>query len=49
MFDKMLEECNILCSPGERFGPRGRGFVRFSALANQSRVMMAATRIAEMK
>ncbi len=49
MFDKMLEECNIICSPGERFGPQGRGFVRFSSLANQSRVMMAATRIAEMK
>ncbi len=48
-FDKLLEGCHILSSPGERFGPRGRGFVRFSALANQSRVMMAATRIAELQ
>ncbi len=49
LFDKLLEECNILSSPGERFGPRGKGFVRLSSLANQSKVMMAATRIAEMK
>jgi LL-diaminopimelate aminotransferase len=49
LFDKLLEDCNILCSPGERFGPRGKGFVRLSSLANQSKVMMAAGRIAEMK
>jgi len=47
-FDRLLDDCHILSSPGERFGPRGSGFVRLSALANQSRVMMAAGRIAEM-
>jgi LL-diaminopimelate aminotransferase len=49
LFDKLLEDCNVLCSPGERFGPRGKGFVRLSSLANQSKVMMAAGRIAEIK
>ncbi len=49
LFDKLLEDCNILSSPGERFGPRGKGFVRLSSLANQSKVMMAATRIADLK
>ncbi len=49
LFDKLLEECNILSSPGERFGPCGEGFVRLSSLANQSKVMMAATRISDIK
>jgi LL-diaminopimelate aminotransferase len=48
-FNKLLEECRILSSPGERFGPRGKGFVRLSSFTNQSKVMMAGTRIAEMK
>ena len=49
LFDKLLDECHILSSPGERFGPRGKGFVRLSAFANQSKVMMAGVRIADMK
>ncbi len=48
LFDRLLEDCNILSSPGERFGPCGKGFVRLSSLANQSKVMMAATRIEDM-
>ena len=49
LFDKLLEDCSILSSPGERFGPQGEGFVRLSAFANQSQVMIAANRISEMK
>ena len=49
LFDKLLEECNILSSPGERFGPGGKGFVRLSSFANQAKVMMAASRISDMK
>lgn len=49
LFDKLLKDCYILSSPGERFGPRGRGFVRLSSFANQTKVMIAATRIADMK
>lgn len=49
LFDKFLKECYILSSPGERFGPRGKGFVRLSSFANQTKVMMAATRISDMK
>lgn len=47
LFDKLLQECNILSSPGERYGPRGGGFVRLSAFANQTEIMMAAARIAD--
>lgn len=49
LFDKLLKECHILSSPGERFGPRGAGFVRISSFANQTKVMIAGTRIAYMK
>ncbi|MDR2962064.1 MAG: LL-diaminopimelate aminotransferase [Bacteroidales bacterium] len=49
LFDKLLNDCYILSSPGERFGPHGRGFVRLSSFANQSKVIMAGTRIASMK
>jgi LL-diaminopimelate aminotransferase len=49
LFNKLLEECHILSSPGERFGSGGKGFVRISSFANQTKVMMAATRIADMK
>jgi len=49
LFDKLLKDCYILSSPGERFGPRGKGFVRLSSFANQTKVIMAGTRIADMK
>ncbi len=48
LFDKLLKECHIVSSPGERFGSHGRGFVRLSAFADQTKVMMASTRISDM-
>ena len=47
LFDKLLNDCHILSSPGERFGPLGKGFVRLSSFANQTKVMIAATRITD--
>ena len=49
LFDKLLNECYILSSPGERFGPLGKGFVRLSSFANQTKVIIAGTRIADLK
>lgn len=49
LFDTLLNECHILCSPGERFGPRGEGFVRISSFVNQSSAMMASVRIADIR
>ncbi|MFR9625735.1 MAG: LL-diaminopimelate aminotransferase [Rikenellaceae bacterium] len=48
LFDQLIEECNIVSSPGERFGPRGRGYIRLSAFADQTQVMMASTRISDL-
>ncbi len=49
LFDRLLEECHILSSPGERFGSLGRGYVRLSAFANQTKVILAANRISELR
>jgi LL-diaminopimelate aminotransferase len=49
LFDKLLKECSVLSSPGERFGPRGKGFVRLSSFANQTKVIIAGTRIANIE
>lgn len=49
LFDKLLDECYIVSSPGERFGPRGKGFIRLSSFANQNKVMIAGIRIADLK
>ena len=49
LFDKLLNDCFIVSSPGERFGPRGKGFIRLSSFANQSKVIMAGTRISDMR
>lgn len=47
LFDKLLNDCNILSSPGERFGPGGKGYVRLSAFADQTQVIIASNRISE--
>lgn len=49
LFDRLLEQCNIVASPGERFGPGGRGFVRLSAFADQNEVMRASTRLSDFR
>ena len=49
LFDRLLNDCCILSSPGERFGPRGKGFVRLSSFVNQTKMMIAGTRIMDMR
>ena len=49
LFDQLLNECHIVSAPGERFGACGKGYVRLSAFANQSKVMMASVRIADLR
>ncbi|MFI3330794.1 MAG: LL-diaminopimelate aminotransferase [Rikenellaceae bacterium] len=48
LFDKLLSECEILSLPGEKFGPQGEGFVRLSAFANPTNIILAASRIADL-
>lgn len=43
-FDKILEEINVVVTPGSGFGPSGEGFVRFSAFNTYENVKEAMQR-----
>ena len=34
-FDHLLNDCQVVCTPGAGFGPSGEGYVRFSAFSNR--------------
>lgn len=44
-FDHLLNDCQILCTPGVGFGASGEGFVRFSAFSNRQDCEEALKRI----
>ncbi len=48
LFDKLLNNCNILSSPGERFGAAGKGYIRLSAFAPQREVTIASSRLSDL-
>lgn len=44
-FDHLLNNCQIVCTPGVGFGDAGHGFVRFSAFSNRKDVEEALKRM----
>ena len=40
-FDKLLEECHVVGTPGSGFGPAGEGFFRLSAFGHRENVQQA--------
>ncbi len=44
-FDKLLNECQIVGTPGIGFGPSGEGYFRLTAFANSNNVTKAIDRI----
>ncbi|MBN1768406.1 MAG: LL-diaminopimelate aminotransferase [Prolixibacteraceae bacterium] len=44
-FDKVLNEANVVGTPGSGFGPSGEGYFRFSAFADRENVIEAMNRI----
>ena len=46
-FDFLLQEKNIVCTPGAGFGTNGEGYVRFSAFGSRENTIAAMKRIAE--
>ncbi len=48
LFDKFLNEANIVGTPGSGFGPAGEGYFRFSAFASRDNVIEAMERIKNM-
>ena len=49
IFDRMLNEANIVVTPGSGFGRAGEGFFRISAFNSREKAMEAAGRIKAMK
>jgi LL-diaminopimelate aminotransferase len=47
-FDKLLNEVNVVGTPGSGFGPSGEGYFRFSAFADRASVIEAMSRIKNM-
>ena len=48
-FDKLLNEVNVVGTPGSGFGPSGEGYFRFSAFADRENVIEAMERIKNLK
>ena len=48
LFDKFLNEANVVGTPGSGFGPSGEGYFRFSAFAQKENVIEAMDRISKM-
>jgi LL-diaminopimelate aminotransferase len=46
-FDKLLNECNVVGTPGSGFGPSGEGYFRLSAFGDRANVETAVQRIKE--
>ncbi len=44
-FDKLLNECNVVGTPGSGFGPSGEGYFRLSAFGHRENVVEAVERI----
>lgn len=48
-FDKVLNEANVVGTPGSGFGPSGEGYFRFSAFADRENVLEAMERIKNLR
>ncbi len=46
-FDKLLNECHVVGTPGSGFGPSGEGYFRLSAFGDRANVETAVQRIRE--
>ncbi|HEY1081543.1 MAG TPA: aminotransferase class I/II-fold pyridoxal phosphate-dependent enzyme, partial [Prosthecobacter sp.] len=49
MFDKMLNEANVVITPGSGFGSAGEGFFRISAFNSRANVEEVCRRIAALQ
>lgn len=44
-FDRMLERCHVVCTPGVGFGPMGQGYVRLTGFNSADNTLRAMERI----
>lgn len=44
-FDKLLNECHVICTPGAGFGSKGEGYIRLSAFGQREKIIEAVKSI----
>jgi len=49
LFDKLLNEANVVGTPGSGFGPSGEGYFRFSSFATHESVLKAMDRLENLR
>ncbi len=49
IFDKILDECRVVTTPGSGFGEAGEGFLRFSSFGHHEAVNEACARLSALK
>lgn len=49
VFDEILNQCNVVTTPGAGFGPSGESFIRFSSFGHRSSILEAVERLAKLK
>ena len=49
IFDRILDECHVVTTPGSGFGPAGESYVRFSCFGHREDVLEACERLSKFK
>jgi LL-diaminopimelate aminotransferase len=49
MFHKLLNDCQIVSTPGSGFGKCGEGYMRLTAFGNREDVIEAVARLAKLQ
>ncbi len=49
IFDRILDSCHVVCTPGAGFGPAGESFIRFSSFGHREAVTEACKRLSALE
>ena len=49
IFDEILNQCNVVVTPGSGFGPSGESFIRVSAFGHRENIKEACERLKRFK
>ncbi len=47
VFDRILDECHVVVTPGSGFGPAGEGYIRFSCFGHRKDILEACKRLSK--
>lgn len=49
VFDAILRDCHVVCTPGAGFGPAGESYIRFSSFGHREQIVEAAERLSRLE